>query len=63
MTKDQEVLMAVVLDYLRTAQKEARASQACCNAILHLVNSLSTEQLQALIAKLKGGRDENTSRT
>ena len=52
MTKDQEVLMAVVLDYLRTAQKEARQSKACCNAILHLVNSLSTEQLQALIAKL-----------
>ena len=63
MTKDQEVLMAVLLDYLRTAQKEARQSKACCNAILHLVNSLSTEQLQTLIAKLKGGRDENTSRT
>ena len=52
MTKDQEVLMAVLLDYLRTAQKEARQSKACCKAILHLVNSLSTEQLQALIAKL-----------
>jgi hypothetical protein len=63
MTKDQEVLMAVVLDYLQTSQKDARQSKACCNAILHLVNSLSTEQLQTLIAKLKGGRDENTSRT
>ena len=52
MTKDQEVLMAVVLDYLQTSQKDARQSKACCNAILHLVNSLSTEQLQALIAKL-----------
>jgi hypothetical protein len=62
-TKDQEVLMAVVLDYLQTSQKDARQSKACCNAILHLVNSLSTEQLQTLIAKLKGGRDENTSRT
>jgi hypothetical protein len=28
MTKDQEVLMAVLLDYLRTAQKEARQSKA-----------------------------------
>jgi hypothetical protein len=63
MTKDQEVLMAVVLDYLQTSQKDARQSKACCNAILHLVNSLNTEQLQTLIAKLKGGRDENTSRT
>jgi hypothetical protein len=53
MTKDQEVLMAVVLDYLQTSQqKDARQSKACCNAILHLVNSLSTEQLQALVAKL-----------
>jgi hypothetical protein len=48
MTKDQEVLMAVVLDYLQTSQKDARQSKACCNAILHLVNSLSTEQLQSV---------------
>jgi hypothetical protein len=34
MTKDQEVLMAVVLDYLQTSQKDARQSKACCNAIL-----------------------------
>jgi hypothetical protein len=59
MPKDQEVLMAVLLDYLRTAQKEARQSKACCNAILHLVNSLSTEQLESLIAKLnKENKDD-----
>jgi hypothetical protein len=28
MTKDQEVLMAVVLDYLQTSQKDARAKQS-----------------------------------
>lgn len=58
MTKDQEILMGVVLDYLQTAQKEARASQACCNAILHLVNSLNTEQLESLIQKLKKGEEK-----
>ena len=54
MTKDQEVLMAVVLDYLQTSQKEAKKSKACCRAIIHLLESLSTDQLHALIAKLKG---------
>ena len=54
MTKDQEVLMGVVLDYLQTSQKEARNSKACCKAIIHLVESLSTEQLQLLIEQNKG---------
>lgn len=54
MTKDQEVLMAVVLDYLQTSQKDAMRSKACCRAIVHLIESLNTDQLHALIAKLKG---------
>ena len=54
MTKDQEVLVAVVLDYLQTSQKEARKSKACCMAIIHLLESLSTEQLQLLIEQNKG---------
>jgi hypothetical protein len=36
MTKDQEVLMAVVLDYLQTSQKDARQSKAT-NWTKHLV--------------------------
>ena len=54
MTKDQEVLVAVVLDYLQTSQKEARKSKAVAKAILHLLESLSTEQLQLLIEQNKG---------
>lgn len=54
MTKDQEVLMAVVLDYLRTSQKEARNSKACCRAIIHLLESLSIDQFQSLIERNKG---------
>ena len=54
MTKDQEVLVAVVLDYLQTSQKEARKSKAVAKAILHLLESLSTEQLQSLIERNKG---------
>lgn len=54
MTKDQEVLIGVVLDYLQTSQKEARKSKACCRAIIHLVESMSTDQLQSLIEWSKG---------
>lgn len=54
MTKDQEVLIGVVLDYLQTSQKEARNSKACCKAIIHLVESMSTDQLQSLIEWSKG---------
>jgi hypothetical protein len=51
MTKDQEVLMAVVLDYLQTSQKDARQSKACCNAILHLVNSLKYRTVASVDSK------------
>lgn len=56
MTKDQEILTAVLLDYLHTSQKEARASKAVAKAILHLIESLNTKQLESLIDDLKGER-------
>lgn len=59
MTKDQEVLMGVVLDYLQTSQKEARNSKACCKAIIHLVESLSIEQLSDLLHRFKSEEKQN----
>ena len=46
MTKDQEMLMAVVLDYLRTSQRDAMRSKACCKAILYLTDSMSAEEFE-----------------
>jgi len=46
MTKDQEMLMAVVLDYIRTSQRDAMRSKACCRAILYLNDSMSAEEFE-----------------
>jgi len=54
MTTEQKLLMAVVLDFLRTAQKEARASKACCEAVLHLTKAVSVDEFEAELNAIKG---------
>jgi hypothetical protein len=54
MNVEQKLLMAVVLDFLRTAQKEARASKACCEAVLHLTKSVSVDEFEAELNAIKG---------
>jgi hypothetical protein len=56
MTKEQELLIALLLDYLDADQSKVRRSGAACEAFIHLAKAMGVDALDEAIEKVKEKR-------